>query len=161
MLRYLWITLLVLVVDQITKYIANHTLELHAAVPVIQGYFNFMLAYNEGAAFSFLSNAGGWQRWFFTGLAGIVSIVLLVWIKRLGENEKTTAWALSLILGGAVGNLIDRVLFGHVIDFIQWHYQDYYWPAFNIADSAISVGAALLIISALFSRESDKEQQHG
>ncbi len=158
MLKYLWITLLVFVLDQITKQAANHFLQLYAAVPVIPGYFNITLAYNEGAAFSFLAQAGGWQRWFLTGLALIISTVLLIWLSRLEKSERMLAIALALILGGAMGNVVDRILFGHVIDFIQWHVGDYYWPSFNIADSAIFLGAGTLIVHSLFfDKEPDKK----
>ena len=146
MLKYLWITILVIAADQATKWIANTQLEYHQAVQVIP-YFEWFLSYNEGAAFSFLADAGGWQRWFFTVLAIVISIVLFFWIKKLNEDEKLTAIALCLILGGAVGNVIDRVLLGHVIDFIQVWLGSYPWPAFNIADSAIFVGATILILS--------------
>lgn len=108
--------------------------------------------YNEGAAFSFLSQAGGWQRWFLAGLSLIVSLIIVIWIYRLDRKEKGLAAALSLILGGAVGNLIDRVAQGRVTDFIQWYYADYYWPTFNIADSAISVGAVILLFVSLFNK---------
>jgi signal peptidase II len=149
MLKYLWISLLVIVADQITKWIANTQLELHQAVQVFP-YFEWYLSYNTGAAFSFLAGAGGWQRWFFMLLAMVISIVLLLWISRLGRDEKLTAVALSLILGGAIGNVIDRVLLGHVIDFIQVWLGSYPWPAFNVADSSIFVGAVLLITSGMF-----------
>lgn len=152
MLKFLWISAIVLVADQLSKVVADSSLILHSPVVVWPGFFDFMLAYNEGAAFSFLSDAGGWQRWFFTLLALGVSIVIVVWIKRLPPNEKLTAVSLSLILGGAVGNLIDRVLYGHVVDFLQVYFGSYAFPAFNIADAAISVGAALLIIQALFTK---------
>ena len=148
MRRYLWISLLIIVADQATKWIANTQLEYHQAVPVLP-YFEWFLSYNTGAAFSFLANAGGWQRWFFMILATIISIVLFIWIGRLKEDEKLTAVALCLILGGAIGNVIDRVILGHVIDFIQVWLGSYPWPAFNIADSAIFVGALMLIASGM------------
>lgn len=144
--------LIVLVLDQITKQIAEASFVLHERVAVMPS-FNLTLRYNEGAAFSFLSDAGGWQRWFFTALAFVVSVVLVVWIKRLPSREKWTALALSLVLGGAVGNLIDRIVYGHVIDFIEWYYDKWYWPAFNIADSGIFVGAALLLGLSFFQKE--------
>ena len=147
MLKYLWISAVVLVVDHITKYIANTSMTLYQTIEVMP-YFNFTLAYNYGAAFSFLADAGGWQRWFFTGLAAIFSVVIVVWIARLKSTAKLEAISLSLILGGAVGNLIDRLIFGYVIDFLDVYYQDYHWPAFNIADSAICVGAVLLILDS-------------
>lgn len=156
---------LALVADQITKQLAEATLMLHEPIPVLP-YFNFMLAYNEGAAFSFLAWAGGWQRWFFVVLALTVSAVLVTWLRRLGPDEKFQGLALALILGGAIGNVIDRILYGHVIDFIDVYYvaescmalfasvpmaegMHCHWPAFNIADSAISVGAVMMIIDAL------------
>ncbi len=115
-------------------------------------FFNLTLAYNEGAAFSFLSDQGGWQRWFFALMASGVTIVLVVWLSRL-RGEKVLALSLALVIGGAVGNLIDRLLFGHVIDFLDFFYGQYHWPAFNVADIAISIGVALLFIDALLGRE--------
>ncbi len=142
--RWLWLSALVVVLDQLSKWLAQHYLQLHQPVPVTP-MFNLTLMYNTGAAFSFLSDAGGWQRWFFTALAMVVSIVLIVWLRRLPSGERGQALGLSLIIGGAIGNLIDRLLLGHVVDFIQVYYDVYYWPAFNLADSAITVGAVLLI----------------
>nr|MDJ0880500.1 signal peptidase II [Gammaproteobacteria bacterium] len=131
MLKYLWISVLVIIADQATKWIANTQLEYHQAVPVLP-YFEWFLSYNKGAAFSFLANAGGWQRWFFTIFAILISIILFFWIKKLDKSEKLTAIALCLILGGALGNVIDRIVLGHVIDFIQVWLGTYPWPAFNI-----------------------------
>jgi signal peptidase II len=122
-------------------------MSLYQTIEVIP-YFNFTLAYNYGAAFSFLADAGGWQRWFFTGLAAIFSAVIFVWITRLKSTAKLEVISLSLILGGAIGNLIDRLIFGYVIDFLDVYYQSYHWPAFNIADSAICIGAVLLILDS-------------
>jgi signal peptidase II len=121
-------------------------------VPVVP-FFNIVLVYNEGAAFSFLSDQGGWQRWLFAGLAVIVSLVLVAWISRLGRDDRWLAIALSLVVGGAVGNLIDRVLYGHVIDFLDLYYDQWHWPAFNIADSAIFLGVVLMLIDAMFAKE--------
>jgi signal peptidase II len=149
MLKWTWLSVLVIVLDQLTKQIAERMLNLYAQVEVMP-HLNLTLAYNKGAAFSFLSDAGGWQRWFFTALAIGVSVVILVWMHRMKSNERLQAIALALILGGALGNVIDRILFGHVIDFIDLYYQHYHWPAFNIADSAITIGASLIIIHALF-----------
>ena len=118
--------------------------------------FNLLLTYNTGAAFSFLAGAGGWQRWFFLGLGSLVSIGLIVWLRRLKPTETRLATALALILGGAIGNLIDRAWLGQVIDFIQIYYQHWYWPAFNLADSAITVGAALLVLDSLWSGRTSK-----
>ena len=145
-MRWLWLTALVVVLDQATKQWADAALEYYRPVAVIDSFFNFTLLYNKGAAFSFLSNAGGWQRWFFTALSLIVSIVIFFWLKKLPTDKKLLAAGLALILGGAIGNLIDRSVYGHVIDFIDVYYQNYHWPAFNLADSAITLGAACLLV---------------
>ncbi|MDS4040439.1 MAG: signal peptidase II [Candidatus Competibacter sp.] len=150
--QWWWLSALVVVLDQVTKYLAETLLVMHQPVSVLPS-FNLMLTYNTGAAFSFLAGAGGWQRWFFLGLGSLVSIGLIVWLRRLKPGDKWLAAALALILGGAVGNLIDRAWLGQVIDFIQLYYDRWYWPAFNIADSAITVGAALLIVESLWSRD--------
>ncbi|HRX70344.1 MAG: lipoprotein signal peptidase [Candidatus Competibacteraceae bacterium] len=150
---WIWLSLLVIVLDQATKYLAETLLVMHQPVPVIP-FFNLMLTYNTGAAFSFLADAGGWQRWFFLGLGMLVSIGLVIWLTRLKPQEKWLAVALALILGGAIGNLIDRAWLGQVIDFIQIYYDRWYWPAFNIADSAITAGAVLLIVESLWLRPS-------
>ena len=149
MLKWLWTSSFVILLDQITKWVADHSLELHVQVPIMPS-FNFTLVYNTGAAFSFLSGAGGWQRWFFSLLAILICIVLVVWLKRLHAHEKWIAIGLSLVLGGALGNLIDRLFYGYVIDFIQWYYKGFYWPTFNIADSAITVGATILVVNNIF-----------
>jgi signal peptidase II len=117
---------------------------------------DFTLRYNPGAAFSFLADQGGWQRWFFTGVATVVSLLLVGWIARLKPEEKALAVGLSLVLGGALGNLYDRVVLGHVIDFITFHWDNAYFPAFNVADSAISVGAAFLIFDSFFGQSANK-----
>lgn len=133
-----------IVLDQLTK--AWATQELVYGVPVaVNGFFDFLLLHNPGAAFSFLSDQEGWQRWFFTIIAAVVSVVLAVWITRLPAAKRWESIALALVLSGAIGNLIDRVQLGYVVDFISLHYQQYYWPAFNIADSAICAGVAMLI----------------
>ena len=149
--QWWWLSALVIVLDQTTKYLAETLLVMHQPVPVLPS-FNFMLTYNTGAAFSFLAGAGGWQRWLFLGLGSLVSIGLMVWLRRLKPGEKWLATALALILGGAIGNLIDRAWLGKVIDFIQLYYDRWYWPAFNIADSAITLGAALLVLESLWPR---------
>lgn len=150
MLRWLWLTTSVIVLDQVTKQIAQTALIPYEPVALAPS-FNLALMYNTGAAFSILADAGGWQRWFFVTLSAAVSCFLVAWLRRLGRNEALLASALSLILGGAIGNLIDRILFGHVIDFIQVYYASWYWPAFNVADSAITVGAILLVFSTFVS----------
>ena len=144
-MHWLWLSSLVVVLDQITKQVAENTLLLHKPLAVFPG-FNWTLMYNEGAAFSFLSDAGGWQRWFFIILSSAISIALIIWLRQLRKNQQVLSAGIAFILGGAIGNLIDRSLTGHVIDFIQVYYKDLYWPAFNIADSAITLGAGLLIV---------------
>jgi len=148
MRKWLIIAALVIIADQLTKFIAVENLQYQIPVYVMPS-FNWFLAYNTGAAFSFLGDAGGWQRWFFIGLAIVVSIVLLIWLRNLKDDRKWEAFSLALILGGAIGNVIDRIYLGHVIDFIQLYYDTFYWPAFNVADSAICVGAAILIWDGL------------
>lgn len=152
---YWWLSGSVIVLDQVTKFLAETLLTFHQPVPVLPS-FNLLLTYNTGAAFSFLAGAGGWQRWFFLGLGLLVSIGLIVWLRRLKPTETRLATALALILGGAIGNLIDRAWLGQVIDFIQLYYQHWYWPAFNLADSAITVGAALLVLDSLWSGRTSK-----
>jgi len=152
-LVWLALSALVIALDQLTKHIAIAALEPYHAQAVIPGFLNWTLAYNAGAAFSFLHDAGGWQRWLFTGLAIVVSIVLVVWLRRTDRGEWRTALPLALVIGGALGNLIDRIRFGHVTDFIEVYYQQWSWPAFNVADSAISVGAVLLILFGLGGRK--------
>lgn len=145
LLRGSLIALAVVVLDQVSKYWAEQALEFARPVEVLN-WFNLMLAYNEGAAFSFLGDAGGWQRWFFI-LVGLIAVAIIAaWLRRLEPGEHWQGLALSLILGGAVGNLIDRVRFGHVVDFIDWHYAGWHWPTFNIADSAISAGVVILLL---------------
>jgi len=143
--KWYGLALLVLLADQVSKTWFSANLE-YAQPWVITDFFNFTLLHNTGAAFSFLSDSGGWQRWFFSIIAAIVSCVLVVWLARLDAAKRCEAAALGLVLGGAVGNLIDRVQLGYVVDFIVVHYQNNYWPAFNIADSAICVGAVLLLV---------------
>jgi signal peptidase II len=145
-MKWLWLTTLVVALDQATKQLAEFQLILYRPVSVIDGFFNFTLVYNRGAAFSFLSDADGWQRWFFMALSSIISIVLFMWLIKLPADKKILACGLALILGGALGNLIDRTLFGHVIDFLDVYYQGYHWPAFNLADAAITLGAICLIL---------------
>ena len=146
-LGWLVLSLLVLVIDQVSKAHFEGTLEMFQQIVVIPDYFSWTLAYNPGAAFSFLADGGGWQRWLFALIAVVVSAVLVVWLKRLGRNDTWLAIALALVLGGALGNLYDRIALGHVIDFILVHWQNrHYFPAFNFADSAICVGAVMLAL---------------
>lgn len=147
-----WLSALIIALDQATKHLAETLLVMHQPAPVLPS-FNLLLTYNTGAAFSFLAGASGWQRWFFLALGLAVSIGLIVWLHRLKPEQKWLALALALILGGAVGNLIDRIWLGQVIDFIQIYYDHWYFPAFNVADSAISVGAVLMVLDSLFSKD--------
>lgn len=142
----------VLVLDQASKHAIEAAFD-YGETKVFTSFFNFTLAYNTGAAFSFLADAGGWQRWFFGVIAMVASILLIVWIGRVAAIKVREAFALAFILGGALGNLYDRIVLGHVVDFIVVHYEDNYWPAFNLADSAITLGAAVLIIDMLLSKE--------
>lgn len=144
-MNWLWLSSLVVILDQLSKQIAENSLLLHKPLAVFPG-FNWTLMYNKGAAFSFLSQAGGWQRWFFIILSSAISIALIIWLKQLKKDQQVLSAGIAFILGGAIGNVIDRSLYGHVIDFIQVYYKDFYWPAFNIADSAITLGAGLLIL---------------
>lgn len=148
--RWWAIAVVVIALDQITKHMALAFID-HYGRHTVTSFFYITLRFNEGAAFSFLHDAGGWQRWFFATIAGVVSVVLAVWIARIHQKpgKLLETLALSLILGGAIGNLYDRVVLGHVVDFIVWHYQDREWPAFNIADAAICAGAALLILDMI------------
>ena len=147
MLKWLWLAVLALLLDQASKLTVANTMQLYQSIELIP-FFKLTYVHNTGAAFSFLSQAGGWQRWFFSGLAVAISIVITVWITRLQKHEYLLAAALSLILGGAVGNLIDRLLYGYVIDFLDVYYNTYHWPAFNIADSAITIGVGLMLLES-------------
>ncbi|HEY9148425.1 MAG TPA: signal peptidase II [Gammaproteobacteria bacterium] len=155
MLKWLWVSGVVIVLDQLTKLWASSALNYAEPVPVIP-FFNLTLLHNTGAAFSFLSTAGGWQRWFFALIAVAVSAVLLIWLRRLKPGQLWQALALTLVLGGALGNVIDRLYFGYVIDFLDFYYGRWHWPAFNVADMAISVGAVMLIIDSLRPERKDE-----
>jgi len=143
----LTIATLALLLDQCTKWLALSHLQLGIPQPVLP-FLNWLLLFNPGAAFSFLAQGSGWQRWFFT-LLGLAASAYIVYLLARTQLSKTMSWALSLILGGALGNVLDRLMFGFVIDFIDCHYENWHWPAFNIADSAISIGAALIIWAEL------------
>ena len=145
---WLWLALAVFVLDIATKQLAEMLLVYAQPVEILP-VLNFTLLYNPGAAFSFLADQSGWQRWFFTAIKLAVSIMLIVWITRLPRTLLWLPAALALILGGALGNLFDRVLFGHVIDFISVHWQNAYFPAFNLADSAISIGAVMMVVDVI------------
>ena len=152
MLKYFLITSLVLLSDQFTKVLIIKNI-LDDQFIRVNSYFYLVHFKNQGAAFSFLSDAGGWQRYFLSIVASIVSIVLIFMIKK-HKDEFYTALGLSLILGGALGNLYDRLFLGYVTDFLYFHFQDYYWPAFNISDTAIIIGAGILIYTDPFQKKS-------
>ncbi|NOU12651.1 MAG: signal peptidase II [Methylococcaceae bacterium] len=147
MLKWLWLSLLALGLDQGSKILVDNSMQLFESIPVLP-YFNLTYVHNTGAAFSFLSEAGGWQRWFFAGLALVISVVITFWLARLKSHETLLAVALALVLGGAVGNLIDRLAYGYVIDFLDVYVDNWHWPAFNIADSAITLGVVLMLLES-------------
>ena len=150
------LAVIIVVLDQASKMWVAGTLEY--GVPLeFTSFFNFTLLHNPGAAFSFLSDAGGWQRWFFGIIAIGVSGLLIVWLARLGSTKHWEAVALALILGGALGNLYDRIALGYVVDFIVFHYHQHHFPAFNIADSAITGGAIMLLIDMFFFKKDELE----
>jgi signal peptidase II len=151
-LKWLWLAALAIGLDQASKIAIDKSFQLYESISVMP-FFNLTYVHNTGAAFSFLSEAGGWQRWFFAALAIIMSTIMTIWLTRLKENETLLAVALSLILGGAIGNLIDRLFYGYVIDFLDVYYGTYHWPAFNIADSAITIGVALMLVESFKSQE--------
>ncbi len=156
MAPWLWLSGLVLLLDLLTKYMASAHLDYAMSVPVMPS-FNLTLLHNTGAAFSFLAGASGWQRWFFAILALVVSGVLIRWLLTL-KNDRWLAIAIALVLGGALGNLYDRVTLGYVVDFLHFYWRDWHFPAFNIADSAISVGAAMMIIDLFRKKETEPQQ---
>ncbi len=151
-LRWLWVTVIVILLDRVAKYCVITWLTPYTSVPVFS-FFNVTLAYNKGAAFSFLADAGGWQAWMFGGLAVVVSITIFVWLSRLSQKQIWLSLALAMILGGALGNLSDRLLYTHVIDFLDFHLGNLHWPVFNLADSAICIGAFMLFWDATFRRK--------
>ncbi len=156
--RWYVLAMLVVVLDQLSKQWVSSALQYGETVHLLP-FLNLTLVHNPGAAFSFLSDAGGWQRWLF-GIIGIaVSVVVVIWIARLSTSQRLLSLSLALVLGGALGNLWDRALLGHVIDFIDLHYANQHWPAFNLADSAITLGALLLIVESLSSGRDDQKEE--
>ena len=147
MLKWLGLSLFAILLDQGTKLAIDSSMKLYQSIPVLP-FFKLTYVHNTGAAFSFLSEAGGWQRWFFAGLALAISCVIAVWLARLKQHETLLAVALALVLGGAIGNLIDRLAYGYVIDFLDVYDQTWHWPAFNIADSAITLGVILMLLES-------------
>ena len=161
LIPWLGIAFIIMLIDQLSKITITRTFQL-GEEKFITSFFNLVLAYNKGAAFSFLNNAGGWQRYFFTGI-GVAAAAYIIYLLKKHGGQRMFSWALSLVLGGAVGNVIDRLLYGHVIDFLDFHWAGWgHFPAFNIADAAICIGAALFILDEL--RRVNKyagERHHG
>jgi len=156
-LRWLWLTILWVVIDQITKQWVAGSFDYRETLAVLP-FFNITYVHNPGAAFSFLADQGGWQRWFFTAIAAIASIIFIVWLAKTSKKQTMLSISFALILSGAVGNLIDRVLFGYVIDFIDFHWSGTHFPAFNVADSMIFIGAALMLLDSFMNPEPEKDQ---
>jgi signal peptidase II len=144
---WLGIAAIVILIDQLTKVVMHRLFSLGESHPVTS-FFNLVLAYNKGAAFNFLAAQSGWQRYFFTGL-GIVAALAIVYLLKRHAGQRLFCWALTLVLGGALGNVIDRLAYGYVIDFLDFHVGGWHWPAFNVADSAICIGAALFVLDEL------------
>jgi signal peptidase II len=142
------VLIILLILDQVTKMAMVNNFALHESIS-ITSFFNLTLVHNPGAAFGFLSDQFGWQRWFFTLISSIAIIFISVWIFKLEAKNKILLWALVFILVGAIGNLIDRIIFGYVIDFLDFFYQAYHWPAFNVADSSIFIGIVLFIFDSI------------
>lgn len=149
-LIWLILSAVVIVLDQLSKAWVLAKLPEYTAIPVIDGFWNWYRTYNTGAAFSFLSDAGGWQIWFFAILAVTISTLLGFWLSRIRRGDWRQALPYALVIGGALGNVIDRLIHGHVVDFIQWHWRAHYWPSFNLADSAIVAGAVGIALFGLF-----------
>jgi len=155
MLKWLWLSGLVIGLDQLTKLIVDSSMQLYETIELVP-FFQLTYLRNQGAAFSLLSQAGGWQRWFFILLSIVASVAISIWVKRLGPNQRREAIAWALVLGGALGNLIDRIAYGYVIDFLDVFYRNWHWPAFNVADSAITIGVGMLLIDVFRTRNSDR-----
>lgn len=156
--NWLWLSFFVVIIDQATKALVINTVRLSDTIELLP-ILDIVYLENTGAAFSMLAQAGGWQRWFFVALALGVSIALMVWLRRIRSEQTLLAVGLSLVLGGALGNVIDRVMHGYVVDFIYFHWGPHYFPAFNIADTAISIGAGCLLLDAF--RESGRKRVRG
>lgn len=152
------IAVVIILLDQWTKHLASDKLVYNQPLELLP-VFDLTLRHNTGAAFSMFADAGGWQRWMLGGISAAVSIMLVVWMYRLRADERLLLASLSAILGGALGNLWDRIELGYVVDFISVHYQSYYFPAFNIADSAITIGAGLMILDMIIHREKHRANQ--
>ena len=155
-LAWLSLSAVLIVLDQLSKWLAVSNLQFQQPVAFVPGFWNWTLTHNTGAAFSLLADAGGWQHWFFIGLAVLISGGLVVALKRTGRGDWRSALPFSLIIAGAIGNVIDRLRFGYVIDFVQWYWKNFYWPVFNIADSCIVVGAVSMVLFSMGHDARDK-----
>lgn len=155
-LRFLWISLLVFILDQWTKNLVLDAMQLYQSNQILP-FFNITYVHNYGAAFSFLDDAGGWQRWFFTAIAIVVSGVILWWLKQAKQTDKMLPIAFAFVLGGALGNVYDRAVYGYVVDFLDFYVNDWHWPAFNIADSGIFIGAALIILDMFINKKEEND----
>ena len=152
-LPWLWLSALLIGLDQATKWLATASLPYQEQIAFIPGFWNWHLTHNTGAAFSFLANAGGWQHGFFVALATLISVVLAVALRKIAREDWRNAFPFALIIAGALGNLVDRLRYGYVVDFVEWYVGDFYWPVFNVADSCIVVGAVLMVLYSLVQRE--------
>ncbi|TLX45753.1 lipoprotein signal peptidase [Pseudoalteromonas phenolica] len=157
-LIWLVLSLLLFAVDYITKAVVVANMKLYESIEILP-IFNFTYMHNYGAAFSFLSDAGGWQRWFFSSIAVVISVLLTYWLKKLPAKNWVLCGAYSMVIGGAIGNLVDRLVHGYVVDFLHFYYQDWHYPAFNVADIAIVCGAGLLLLDAFTGEGADGSQE--
>jgi signal peptidase II len=156
-LRFIWISIIAIILDQVTKQAIIGSMDLYQSIQILP-FFNLTYVHNYGSAFSILYDAGGWQRYFLSALALIVSAVIVWWLRQSTKQQVLLPVAFSFILGGALGNVLDRILHGYVIDFLDFYYGSYHWPAFNVADSAIFIGAALLIIDMFVNKETKENE---
>jgi len=154
-LRWIWLTIICLIADQVTKQWVVGSMDLHQSINILS-FFNLTYVQNPGAAFSFLADQSGWQRWFFAVIAAVASVIFVVWLAKTPKEHTLLSIAFALMLSGALGNLIDRVLFGYVIDFLDFYIGSYRWPAFNVADSMIFIGAAFMILDSFKGQSTDK-----
>lgn len=163
MLKWLGVSILVMLLDFYSKSLATESLQLYQSVAIIENWFNLTLAHNYGAAFSFLADQSGWQRWFFALTTIAISVFLLLWLIKLKPTEKLNAIAIALIIGGALGNLWDRLSLGYVIDFIDvyiiYNDMEYHWPVFNLADSFIFIGASIILLEGLIRPQNQSTEQ--
>lgn len=163
-LKFLLVSLLIVILDQYTKYLVVEHVPAYTAGIAVTSFFSIVHVYNEGAAFSFLASMGGWQRYLFMGIATVISLVLIIALRRTSKHKPYTCLGIALLLGGAVGNLLDRVFLGHVVDFLMFYLKgdDWFWsyPSFNVADIGVCCGAALLVLIGFFGKDPKKEDHN-